>query len=377
MIHGHDDIARLKAEVHCGTVLERLSPPWRLDRRESTKGALKYRRDRGEIIIVNHDGHGWWDPCDPEAKGDVLDLVQRLAPGAGFKEALQHLSELAGIFPAFPEHCPEPGRPRRPVTERWLARPPLTNGSATWRYLAGARGLPERILLCAAGRGLVREGPDGSAWFAHRTHDGSLTGIEMRGPKWRGFSAASEKSLFRLPGSMANPNRLAVTEAPIDALSLAALEGPRAGTLYLATAGGMGPGTVTALQVLLAGLAARGVDTAGGRHRRRPRRRSLRAVPGRARGGGRGRLPTAAPAARAQGLERCVARGRSPPRRDEPARWRDREHGRRTRTIPATGTSRRKPVRKDDHPCEAPALLRAGQPSRSRRSLVVRPGLMP
>ena len=255
MIHGHDDIARLKAEVHCGTVLERLSPPWRLDRRESTKGALKYRRDRGEIIIVNHDGHGWWDPCDPEAKGDVLDLVQRLAPGAGFKEALQHLSELAGIFPAFPEHCPEPGRPRRPVTERWLARPPLTNGSATWRYLAGARGLPERILLCAAGRGLVREGPDGSAWFAHRTHDGSLTGIEMRGPKWRGFSAASEKSLFRLPGSMANPNRLAVTEAPIDALSLAALEGPRAGTLYLATAGGMGPGTVTALQVLLAGLA--------------------------------------------------------------------------------------------------------------------------
>ena len=320
MLHGHDDIARLKAEVHCGTVLERLSPPWRLDRRESTRSALKYRRDRGEIIIVNHDGHGWWDPCDPDAKGDVLNLVQRLTPGAGFKEALQHLRELAGIFPAFPEHCPEPGRPRRPVTERWLARPPLTNGSATWRYLAGARGLPERILLCAAEQGLVREGPDGSAWFAHRADDGSLTGIEMRGPKWRGFSAASEKSLFRLSGSMANPSRLAVTEAPIDALSLAALEGPRADTLYLATAGGMGPGTVAALQALLARLASEPVDAAGGRHRRRPRRRSLRAVPGRARGSGRGRLPTAAPAARAEGLERRVARRRSAAGRDGPVR---------------------------------------------------------
>lgn len=257
MIHGHDDIAQLKAEVHCGTVLERVSPPWRLDRRESTKGALKYRRESGEIIIVNHDGHGWWDPCDPTAKGDVLNLVQRLSPGTGFKEALQQLRELAGIFPAFPEHCPEPSRPRRPVIERWLARPPLTKDSATWRYLAVTRGLPERILLCAAEGNLVREGPDGSAWFPHRADDGSLTGIEMRGPRWRGFSAASEKSLFRLPGSSVSPSRLAVTEAPIDALSLAALEGPRADTLYLATAGGMGPGTVTVLQALLAELAGK------------------------------------------------------------------------------------------------------------------------
>ena len=275
MLHSHVDIARLKAEVHCGTVLERLASPWRLDRRESTRGALKYRRDRGEIIIVNHDGHGWWDPCDPDAKGDVLSLVQRLTPGASFKEALDHLRELAGIFPAFPEHGPEPGRPKPPVTERWLARPALSYGSATWRYLAGARGLPARILLCAAEQGLVREGPDGSAWFAHRADNGSLTGIEMRGPKWRGFSTASEKSLFRLSGAMADPRRLAVTEAPIDALSLAALEGPRADTLYLATAGGMGPGTVAALQALLVRLstepttqlvAATDADLAGDRY---------------------------------------------------------------------------------------------------------------
>jgi len=46
--------------------------------------------------------------------------------------------------------------------------------------------------------------------------------------------------------------RLAVTEAPIDALSLAAIEGPRPDTLYLATGGGMGPGTIHAIERLLA-----------------------------------------------------------------------------------------------------------------------------
>jgi hypothetical protein len=255
MQHGHDAITRLKAEVHCGTVLERLSPPWRLDRKESTRKALKYRSDRGGILIVDHDGHGWWDPGDPTAQGDVLDLVQRLTPGTSFEEALQRLRELAGIFPVFPEHGREQHRIRPPMAERWSARPPLTHGSGTWRYLADARGLPERILLWAACQDLVRQGPDGSAWFVHRAENGSMTGIEMHGPNRRGFSAASEKSLFRLPGSTGRLSRLAVTEAPIDALSLAALEGPRTDTLYLATAGGVGAGTVTALQALLDHLA--------------------------------------------------------------------------------------------------------------------------
>ena len=49
--------------------------------------------------------------------------------------------------------------------------------------------------------------------------------------------------------------RLAVTEAPIDAFSLAAIEGPRADTLHLATGGGIGPGTVSALQHAIRAIA--------------------------------------------------------------------------------------------------------------------------
>ena len=77
----------------------------------------------------------------------------------------------------------------------------------------------------------------------------------MRGPSWRKFSAGGEKTLFRLPAGVAVPPRVVVCEAAIDALSLAALEVPRADTLYTATAGGMGPATIAALHHILAALA--------------------------------------------------------------------------------------------------------------------------
>lgn len=57
--NGPEEIARLKAAVHCATVLERATPPWQLDREASTSAALKYRRGAGEILIVNHGGRGW------------------------------------------------------------------------------------------------------------------------------------------------------------------------------------------------------------------------------------------------------------------------------------------------------------------------------
>ncbi len=47
-------------------------------------------------------------------------------------------------------------------------------------------------------------------------------------------------------------------EAPIDALSLAALENIRRDTIYVATGGGIGPGTIDALRAVLTGLRAAG-----------------------------------------------------------------------------------------------------------------------
>jgi hypothetical protein len=82
----------------------------------------------------------------------------------------------------------------------------------------------------------------------------------MRGPDYRNFSAGGEKTLFRLPGGLGCLSRVTVCESAIDALSLAAIEGVCRDTLYAATAGGMGPGTIASLQQLLQILAA---DPAG------------------------------------------------------------------------------------------------------------------
>ena len=71
-----------RREVSCAALLERWPAGWRLDRRESTRRALKYRRGEGEILIINHDGHGWWDP-QSSAKGDVV------RPGAASRSELE------------------------------------------------------------------------------------------------------------------------------------------------------------------------------------------------------------------------------------------------------------------------------------------------
>jgi hypothetical protein len=246
----------LKAAVGCAVVLEQAVPPWRVDARESSRNALKYRRGKGEIIIVNHAGRGWWDPGHATAKGDVLDLVRYLQPGLSFHEARRLLLRLAGIEPSFPALVRQPRQHRvlPPLGQRWSARRALSNGSATWRYLTRERALPPAILEAAKEADAVREGPHGSAWFAHRDALGRLTGIEMRGPHYRGFSAQNSKSLFQLPGG-SRTTRMALCEGSIDALSLAALEGPHRDTLYLASGGGMGPGTVKALAALLGELA--------------------------------------------------------------------------------------------------------------------------
>ena len=69
---------------------------WRLDQRESTKRAPKYRRGEGEIIIVNHDGRGWWDATG-SAKGDVFNLIQRLNPSLNFGAVRKVLRAFVGI----------------------------------------------------------------------------------------------------------------------------------------------------------------------------------------------------------------------------------------------------------------------------------------
>jgi len=254
------ELEQLRAGVSCAVLLERSG--YQIDKGESTAKCQKWRRGSGEIVIVNHDGRGWWDPqrpaTDHASKGDVFTLAQHLDPRLTFGHVRKLLRGMVGLAPSYlalERRQEARDTPSVPVAQLWARRSRLRRGSATWGYLTGERALPAAVLAAADLFDAMREGPRGSGWFAHRDGAGVLTGIDMRGPDWRGFSKASDKSLFRLPGSTGALTRLAVCEASIDALSLAALEGLRADTLYVATGGGMGLQTLACLDMLLQDLA--------------------------------------------------------------------------------------------------------------------------
>ena len=100
-------------------MLEKATPPWLPDRKESSKRCLKYRRGAGEIVIVTHGGAGWRDP-NSDAKGDIFQLVQHLEPSLNFGEVRKILRPLAGIRPDFAlaERARDQRGPPIPVAQR-------------------------------------------------------------------------------------------------------------------------------------------------------------------------------------------------------------------------------------------------------------------
>ena len=102
--------AACRAPGHAGSTLA--SQP--LHRRRTPKIRLAYvavtcgyRPGEGEIVIINHHGHGWWDP-QGSAKGDVFDLVQHLDPSLNFGQVRKELRRLVVSHRRSPMRC---GRP--------------------------------------------------------------------------------------------------------------------------------------------------------------------------------------------------------------------------------------------------------------------------
>lgn len=241
------DIEELRGRVGCAAVLE--TGGFAIDLKESTRKAVKYRRG-DDIIIVIHDGKGWFDPLS-DAKGDVYSLVQHL-DGGDFLEAFVQVVSLVGFETSEPlwQRQSRVTEPDQSIPERWAARRKPWCGSATWRYLRDKRHIPEQIIRSAIAHNLLREGPRGSMWAAHQGDDGAVTGWEERGPEWRGFASGGSKVLFRI--GLKSAARICVTEAAIDAMSLAAIERVRRDTLYVSTGGGWAPATEAALRALTA-----------------------------------------------------------------------------------------------------------------------------
>ena len=228
-----EELEALRAKVSCEAVLEQAG--YEIDLKESTRRAVKYRRG-GNIVIVTHDGRGWFDPLSDE-KGDVFGLAMFLE-GIPFPSATQAVALLVGYQLSRPEwRSSRSSVPVKDICDRWRSRPTPSPGSGAWRYLRWARWIPTAIARQAIREDVLREGPFGSIWAAHVDSEGRVVGWEERGPDWRGFSTGGSKVLFRLGAPDAL--RICLTEAAIDAISLAALEGLREGAEFVVAAPGL------------------------------------------------------------------------------------------------------------------------------------------
>ena len=212
-----EELEALRAKVSCEAVLERAG--YEINLKESSRRAVKYRRG-GNIVIVTHDGRGWFDPLSDE-KGDVFGLAMFLE-GIPFPSATEAVASIVGYELSRPEwRSSSSSVPVKDICDRWRSRPAPSPGSGAWRYLCWARRIPTAIARQAIREGVLREGPFGSMWAAHVDGEGRVVGWEERGPAWRGFATGGSKVLFRFGPSDAS--RLCVTEAAIDAMSLAVL----------------------------------------------------------------------------------------------------------------------------------------------------------
>ena len=241
-----EELNELRLRVDCRAVLEEAG--WTLDAAGSTRRTPKYRNGPGRIVIVIHEGKGWFDPLAGK-RGDAIALAQHVW-GGNLGHARRALRPLAGIAPKLVpvrHSCPEVSLD---AEQGWARARVLRPGSACWRYLVETRGLPVVSVERAVREHAVQEGGYGTAWAVHRGIEGRATGWEMRGAGYKGFSRGGTKTLF-LIGDQNSPIRLAVTESAIDAMSLGTIEGWPERTLYASTAGGFGSATATALQSLL------------------------------------------------------------------------------------------------------------------------------
>ena len=242
------ELQLFRSSVNCAAVLEGMVGGWRLDVRESTRRALKYRRGKGEVLIVTHDGRGWWDPHS-QAKGDIFDLVQYLDRGLNFGQVRQVLRQIhrrcADISAGNSDEAGQGAQPAAAGALGQTSAPAPRFASVDlsgWRAAPASRSHPRplrpprmrfaRATTAAPGLPIARTVPSATS--------------KSVGADYKGALAGGHKTMFRFGLVAESLRRLTITEGPIDALSLAALEGGRPGrraraSLRWGPAAGWGP----------------------------------------------------------------------------------------------------------------------------------------
>ncbi|WP_051442834.1 hypothetical protein [Mesorhizobium sp. WSM3626] len=132
-------LEELKDKVPCAAVLEHVG--FALDLKESTRKAMKYRRE-ASIIIVIHEGKGWFDPLSDQ--GRCLRPA-RASQGRAFVETMNQVADLVRFVATEPvwQRSFREREPDMSIADRWQARRKLWRGSAGC-YLPARRSSSSR-----------------------------------------------------------------------------------------------------------------------------------------------------------------------------------------------------------------------------------------
>lgn len=194
------ELEQLRAAVDCRAVFERAG--WMLDAAESTARAVKYRAGPARIVIVTHEGRGWFDPVG-DARGDVIALAQHVW-GGNLGQARAALRPLAGMAPqlvsASRTKAAQAAAAPLDVSAAWAQARRLAADSPGWLYLTGARALPAATLgraIAADNRAKAWPGQCGRCTEAPTARPaagrcaGRTTGALPRAATRRSFGSAS------------------------------------------------------------------------------------------------------------------------------------------------------------------------------------------
>lgn len=208
-------------------------------KKESSRCCTVMKGDNDKIIVATSksDGHGiYFSVGDQRDSGSVIDFAQRRLGGS-----LGHVrKELRGWVSAASRPSPR----RRPASERPAKPDPVDRDRAEllsrWaatssyieNYLTDARGL-DADLVAAWG---VRQDASGNALFPHFDEDGVCGWEEKRSDHSR-FCRGGQLGLTLTKLDCCPVQRIVVTEASIDAMSWAQLNGRPEGTVYCSLAG--------------------------------------------------------------------------------------------------------------------------------------------
>jgi hypothetical protein len=253
----HDDeLDRFKSDIHLVQyAVERHG--YRRDRRESSRSShvLRHPTTHDKIVVSrSRDGHWtYFSVRDDTDNGTIVDFVQERTHHRSLGHVRQELRHWLGTawreLEPWPTPPPAPAPDRLAIAETFAA----ARGAEKCAYLHG-RGIRRETLADPRFAGTWGQDARGNALFVHRDDAGEVSGFEIKGRGFTGFSPGGTKTAWQ-SAACPGDHTLVVTESAIDALSYHQLHTEDAvGSRYLSTAGAPSPGQLALLDRVFAKL---------------------------------------------------------------------------------------------------------------------------